>query len=175
MTNIRLTYDYTLNSIKVVKDSINQLKTKLTLILTISGVLVNFGKDLPAYIVSLECNQSIYPCLSCYLLKFLAYLFTIITIGLGLWGLSPVVGGEIILPEQLLAEEWNQAEEEDYLTALIQYLQTETLVIISKIREQKAIRLNWAIRTIVTAVILFLLDEMIFISIPVLGKFCAGI
>ena len=108
-------------------------------------------------------------------LKFLAYLFTIITIGLGLWGLSPVVGGEIILPEQLLAEEWNQAEEEDYLTALIQYLQTETLVIISKIREQKAIRLNWAIRTIVTAVILFLLDEMIFISIPVLGKFCAGI
>jgi len=144
MTNIRLTYDYTLNSIKVVKDSINQLNTKLTLILTISGVLVNFGKDLPAYIVSLECNQSIYPCLSCYLLKFLAYLFTIITIGY-------------------------------YLTALIQYLQTETLVIISKIREQKAIRLNWAIRTIVTAVILFLLDEMIFISIPVLGKFCAGI
>ena len=108
-------------------------------------------------------------------MKFLAYLFTIITIGLGLWGLSPVVGGEIILPEQLLAEEWNQAEEEDYLTALIQYLQTETLVIISKIRVQKAIRLNWAIRTIVTAVILFLLDEMIFISIPVLGKFCAGI
>ena len=108
-------------------------------------------------------------------MKFLAYLFTIITIGLGLWGLSPVVGGEIILPEQLLAEEWNQAEEEDYLTALIQYLQTETLVIISKIREQKAIRLNWAIRTIVTAVILFLLDEMIFISIPVLGNFCAGI
>ena len=39
MTNIRLTYDYTLNSIKVVKDSINQLNTKLTLILTI-GLLV---------------------------------------------------------------------------------------------------------------------------------------
>ena len=36
MTNIWLTYDYTLNSLKVVKDSINQLKTKLTLILTIS-------------------------------------------------------------------------------------------------------------------------------------------
>jgi hypothetical protein len=29
-------YDYTLNSLKVVKDSINPLKTKLTLILTIS-------------------------------------------------------------------------------------------------------------------------------------------
>ncbi len=39
MTNIRLTYDYTLNSIKVVKDSINQLNTKLTLILTISLLL----------------------------------------------------------------------------------------------------------------------------------------
>ncbi|BCU10594.1 hypothetical protein MAN88_11580 [Microcystis aeruginosa] len=39
MTNIRLTYDYTLNSIQVVKDSINQLNTKLTLILTI-GLLV---------------------------------------------------------------------------------------------------------------------------------------
>lgn len=36
MTNIRLTYDYTLNSIKVVKNSINQLNTKITLILTIS-------------------------------------------------------------------------------------------------------------------------------------------
>ncbi|CCI35863.1 Similarity (fragment) [Microcystis aeruginosa PCC 9701] len=29
-------YDYTLNSIKVVKNSINQLNTKITLILTIS-------------------------------------------------------------------------------------------------------------------------------------------
>jgi len=36
MTNIWLTYDYTLNSIKVLKESINQLNTKLTLILTIS-------------------------------------------------------------------------------------------------------------------------------------------
>ncbi|GAL92058.1 hypothetical protein N44_00346 [Microcystis aeruginosa NIES-44] len=43
MTNIQLTYDYTLNSLKVVKDSINQLNTKLTLILTIRGVLVNCG------------------------------------------------------------------------------------------------------------------------------------
>ena len=60
MTNIWLTYDYTLNSIKVLKESINQLNTKLTLILTISGVLVNFGKDLPAYIVSLDSNQSLY-------------------------------------------------------------------------------------------------------------------
>jgi hypothetical protein len=39
MTNIWLTYDYTLNSIKVLKESINQLNTKLTLILTI-GLLV---------------------------------------------------------------------------------------------------------------------------------------
>ena len=39
MTNIWLTYDYTLNSLKVVKDSINQLNTKLTLILTISLLL----------------------------------------------------------------------------------------------------------------------------------------
>ncbi|CCI07653.1 Similarity (fragment) [Microcystis aeruginosa PCC 7941] len=32
-------YDYTLNSLKVVKNSINQLNTKLTLILTISLLL----------------------------------------------------------------------------------------------------------------------------------------
>jgi hypothetical protein len=58
-------------------------------------------------------------------LKFLAYLLVIITIGLGLWGLSPVEGGKIILPEQLLAEEWNQAEEEDYLKALIGQFKSE--------------------------------------------------
>jgi hypothetical protein len=66
--------------------------------------MANFGKDLPAYIVSLECNQSIYPCLTCYLLKFWLF-YSQLLLNLGYWGLSPVVGGEIILPEQLLAEE----------------------------------------------------------------------
>lgn len=175
MTNIRLTYDYTLNSIKVVQDDIDKINTKLTLILTISGVLVNFGKDLPAYIVPLECNQSIYPCPSCYLLKFLAYFLIIMTICLGLWGLSTGSSGKIILPQQLLRDEWNQAEEEEYLTALIQYLQTETMLVLNNTRYWKAIKLEQATRTVVTAVILFLLDEIIVISIPVLGKICLGI
>ena len=55
MTNIRLTYDYTLNSIKVLKESINQLNTKLTLILTIglglvfAGQLIQLREKTPDY------------------------------------------------------------------------------------------------------------------------------
>lgn len=52
MTNIRLTYEYTLSSIKVVNESIDKINTKLAVVLTLSGVLVNFGKDLPGYSIT---------------------------------------------------------------------------------------------------------------------------
>ncbi|MBC6417896.1 MAG: hypothetical protein GDA44_03430 [Prochloron sp. SP5CPC1] len=166
MTNVKLTYEYTLNSIKVVDESIDKINTKLAVVLTVSGVLVNFGKDLPGYSIP---SGSDYPCLSCYLLKLIAYIFIIIAIATGLWGLSPVTGGKIVLPEQLLKDEWNLANEEDYMTALMEYLEKETLLVLIKIRVIKASRLNWAIRALATSVILFCLDEILAISIPVLG------
>ncbi len=49
MTNIKLTYDYTLNSIKIIREGIDKINTKLGLVVTLSGILVNFGKDLPGY------------------------------------------------------------------------------------------------------------------------------
>jgi hypothetical protein len=173
MTNIRLTYDYTLNSIKVIKENIDKINTKLAIILTLSGVLVNFGKDLPGDSIIVTCLDYPYPCRMCYLLKLLAYLLIIITIALGLWGLYPATGGQIILPEQLLEDEWNLADEEDYLTALVQYLEQETLLVLSKIEDQQQTRLNWAILTIAAAIILLGLDEILAISIPVLGNFCS--
>jgi hypothetical protein len=172
MTNIKLTYDYTLDSIKVVNESIDRINTKLAVVLTLSGVLVNFGKDLPGYFVLTTCSNFSYPCLTCYLLKLIAYSFAIIAIATGLWGLSPASAGKIVLPEQLLADEWNLATEEDYMTALIQYLEQETLLALNEIRDKKASRLDWAVRTIATAVILLGLDEILAISIPVFGKLC---
>jgi hypothetical protein len=172
MTNIKLTYEYTLDSIKVVNDSIDKINTKFAVVLTLSGVLVNFGKDLPGYSLLVTCNNSVYPCLSCYLLKLAAYIFIIVAIGMGLWGLYPAVAGKIVRPEQLLTDEWNLAEEEDYMTALIQYLEKETLLELSEIRDQKVSRLDWAVSAIATSVILLGLDEILAISIPVLGKFC---
>jgi hypothetical protein len=134
--------------------------------------LVNFGKDLPGYAVLTTCSNSRYPCLSCYLLKLLAYISIIGAIAIGLWGLSPASAGKIVLPEQLLSGEWNLAEEEDYMTALIQYLEKETLLVLSKIRDEKANRLGWAVHAIASAVIILGLDEILVISIPVFGKLC---
>jgi hypothetical protein len=128
MTNIKLTYDYTLNSIKVVNESVDKINTKLALVLTLSGILVNFGKDLPGYDLVISPTGLTYLCLSCYLLKLGAYILIIAAISFALWGLSPSTGGKIILPAQLLEDEWNLAEEEDYLTALIDYLERETLL-----------------------------------------------
>jgi hypothetical protein len=175
MTNIKLTYDYTLDSIKVVNESIDKINTKLAVVLTLSGVLVNFGKDLPGYFVLTLCRSSSYPCLTCYLFKFMAYICIIITIAIGLWGLSPSSAGKIVLPEQLLSDEWNLAEEEDYMTALIQYLEEETLLVLSKIRDQKASRLDYAVRLIAASVVLLGLDEILAISIPVLGNPCLNL
>jgi len=167
MTNIRLTYDYTLNSIKVVNESIDKINTKLAVVLTLGGVLVNFGKDLPGYSVSNACISSIYPCLTCYLMKLAAYILIVAAIAIALWGLWPSSGGKIVLPEQLLEDEWNLVEEEKYMTALIRYLEKETLLVLNEIRDLKASRLDWAIRAIASSVILLGLDEILTISIPV--------
>jgi hypothetical protein len=171
MTNVRLTYDYTLNSIKVVNESIDKINTKLAVVLTLSGVLVNFGKDLPGYFENTVCTSQIYPCISCYLMKLSAYVLIITAIAIALWGLWPSSGGKIVLPEQLLKDEWNLIKEEDYMTALIQYLEKETLLVLNTIRDLKASRLDWSIRSIASAVVLLGLDEILTISIPVLEKF----
>jgi hypothetical protein len=170
MTNIKLTYDYTLNSIKVVNESVDKINTKLGLVLTLSGILVNFGKDLPGYNLVIVKTELTDFCLSCYLLKLGAYILIIAAISFALWGLSPSIGGKIILPAQLLEDEWNLANEEDYMTALIGYLEKETLLVLNKFRDVKAGRLAWAIRSIASAVILLGLDEILAISIPVLQR-----
>jgi hypothetical protein len=172
MSNIKLTYDYTLSSIKVVSEGIDKINTKLAVVLTLSGVLVNFGKDLPGYSVAgIKSFSSTYPCLSCYLMILSAYILIITAIAMALWGLWPSIGGKIVLPEQLLEDEWNLAKEEDYLTALVKYLEKETLLVLNNIRDVKASRLDWAIRAIASAVILLGLDEILTISLPLLQEF----
>ena len=174
MTNIKLTYEYTLDSIKVVNSSIDRIRTNFTLIITLGGVLANFGKDLPGYreIISCKKVEITYPCLSCYLLKVIAYVCLIIAIGISLQGLTPSVGGKIILPKQLISEEWNQVEEEDYLYSLVEYLEKETLLVLNELRDYQAKRLKWAITSIAIAVILFGLDEIIGSSLPVFNNYC---
>jgi hypothetical protein len=64
----------------------------------------------------------------------------------------------------------NLIEEENYMKALIKYLEKETLLVLNDIRDIKASRLDWSIRAIASAVILLGLDEILTISIPVLQK-----
>ncbi|MEA5471358.1 hypothetical protein [Spirulina sp. 06S082] len=175
MTNIRLTYEYTLNSIKTVSESVDKINTKLTVLLTLSGILVNFGKDLPGSSILINCISEYYPCPACYLLKFVAYACFIIAIAIGLRGLLTATTGKIILPEQLLNDEWNLIDEENYLTALILYLEKETLLELQYIRQKQAGRFDWASRFLGTAVILLCLDEMLGLSIPILGHFCLNL
>jgi hypothetical protein len=132
--------------------------------------LVNFGKDLPGYNLVDGKMGLTYLCLSCYLLKLGAYILIIAAIVFTLWGLSPAIGGKIVLPAQLLEDEWNLANEEDYMTALVGYLERETLLVLNEFRDVKAGRIVLAIRSIAAAVILLGLDEIITISIPVFQK-----
>lgn len=68
-------------------ESIDKINTKLAIVLTFSGVLVNFGKDLPGYAVVTTSVNSTYPCLFCYLMKLSAYILIITAIAIALWGL----------------------------------------------------------------------------------------
>jgi hypothetical protein len=167
MNNVKLTYDYTLSSIEVVSESIARMNTKLASVLALSGVLINFGKDLPGLSMA-AIGSNVILCFSCYLLKLFAYLFIVTAFAFGLWGLSPVSAGSILLPTQLLSEEWNSSPEEDYLTALIQEMETETLLPLSQIRDQKADRLQWAVRAISASMLCLVIDEILSISLPVL-------
>ena len=94
-------------------------------------------------------------------MKLSAYILIITAIAIALWGLWPSIGGKIILPEQLLEDEWNLIEEENYMKALIKYLEKETLLVLNDIRDIKASRLDWSIRAIASAVILLGLDEIL--------------
>jgi hypothetical protein len=167
-TNIELTYNYTLDSIKVVEEGISKIKAKLIAVLTLSGVLVNFGKDLPGYTTEVECGSVAPPCLSCYILKITAYLLFVAALSLGLWGLNPATEGKIVLPKQLLTDEWNLASKEDYMTSLVEYLETETFLKLYELRRIKAIRLEWSIRCVAFGALLLGLDEMLATSLPIL-------
>lgn len=155
-------------------NSIDRIRTTFTLIITLGGVLANFGKDLPGYEETIDCQKTImnYPCLSCYILKIIAYICLIIAIGISLRGLNPSVGGKIILPEQLISKEWNEAEEEDYLYSLVEYLEQETLLVLNMLRDYQSTRLRWAIISVAIAVILFGLDEILGSSLPVFNNYC---
>jgi hypothetical protein len=61
------------------------------------------------------------------------------------------------------------------MTALIEYLEKETLLVLSKIRDKKASTLDWAVRAIAASVVLLILDEILVISIPILGKVCLNL
>jgi hypothetical protein len=167
MNNVKLTYDYTLSSIKVVSENIARTNTKLASVLALGGVLINFGKDLPSISMA-AIGDNVTLCFTCYFLKLFAYFLIIAAFVCGFLGLSPVGAGSILLPTQLLSEDWNLSSEEDYLTALIQEMETETLLPLSKILDQKACKLKWAVRAISASMLFLVLDEILSISLPVL-------
>ncbi|NJL82580.1 MAG: hypothetical protein HC890_05790 [Chloroflexaceae bacterium] len=170
MSNIKLTYQYTLDSIKIVTENIDKLNVRLGVVLTLAILLAGFGKDLPGF--DLCVGLDTYPCLTCLLTKFSAYALIVVAIGLGLWGILPENGGKIVLPKQLLSPEWNQASEEDYLTALVQYLESETLLVLDPIRSRKSQRLQWGIWALGIAALLLGLDEILAIGLSNLQEIC---
>lgn len=174
MTNIKLTYEYTLDSIQIISASIDRIRATFTSIVAIGGVLANFGKDLPGYQACISCQEATtyYPCLSCYVLKIIAYVFLIAAIGISLNGLFPRESGKIILPEQLMSDEWNEADEEIYLLSLVEFLEKETLLNLKKYSDDVSQKLSWAIGFFGATVILFGLDEILGSSLPVLAHVC---
>jgi len=174
MTNIKLTYQYTLDSIQIINASIDRIRATFTSIVAIGGFLANFGKDLPGYQASVSCKEIVinYPCLSCYILKIMAYFCLIVAIFISLQGLSPKEGGKIVLPEQLMSDEWNEAEEKIYLLSLVEFLEQKTLLVLKKYSDYESRRLSRAIGCLGATVILFGLDEILGSSLPVLGHLC---
>jgi len=57
---------------------------------------------------------------------------------------------------------------EDYMTSLVEYLETETFLKLYELRRIKAIRLEWSIRCVAFGALLLGLDEMLATSLPIL-------
>jgi hypothetical protein len=167
MTNIRLTYDYTRDSVKTASESIDKLNTKLTVVLTFGGALVNFSKDLPGYNVSFEGAPLQPPCISCYLFQVVAFALVFVAIAFGLWGILPAKAGRILLPTLLLEDSWNNENEEVYMTYFVQELEN-TLMELDSLGAKKSVRLNYAIRTIGGAILILILDKILSASLPVM-------
>lgn len=174
MTNIKLTYEYTLNSIKAASESVDKLNTKLTVTLTFSGILIKFGQDLPSYSTSIQCHTVEYPCITCSVLQLIAYALIVAAIVISLLGLLPTEAGKIVLPKQLLKDEWNKIEEEKYMIGLIRYLERETLLDLNKLGRNKREKLNYSMTAIGGAFLLLGFDKIIGISVPLLEKICTN-
>ncbi len=172
MTNTKFTYEYILNSIKSTTENIDKTNAKLALVLSFSGVLINFGKDLPGYSTLIQCQEIKYHCITCSVFQFVSYSLIIFAIATSLFGLLPTSAGEIILPSQLITEEWRELEEEEYFMTLIPYLEEKTLLDLNRLGTKKSKRLTYSIDFVGGAVILLGLDKILGVSIPIFEQFC---
>ena len=97
-SNIKLIYEDSESSLKVVRDDINTFNTRLSVLIGFNATLIRFAMDLPA---QFSCSMV---CYSCLWLKTLTLVLLIASIGISLWGILPKSQETLIYPKNQLAK-----------------------------------------------------------------------
>jgi hypothetical protein len=111
--NTKLIYEYTESAIKMQRESLDKLNTKLSGFLAFTGVLIKFCGDLPG-----KVNIYGLTCYSCLILTISAYICLSIAVLFLCLGLSVEPSFKVIPPEKLMEDKWyfaNNGEISDFI------------------------------------------------------------
>ncbi|MEO8890491.1 MAG: hypothetical protein ABI417_02980 [Coleofasciculaceae cyanobacterium] len=158
--NIALSYEYLNKSVTEIKSNIDNINTKLGLIVGFNATFIRFSSGLPDQTANLASGVDDYlVCYSCLILKIFFCIFLSLSIGTATWGLFPVKAITTLTPKQLL-ENANRASENDYKLSII-YFWEKIMPDLLKIREKKSTRLRYSIVLFAVSASLSALDVII--------------
>lgn len=153
--NIELIYSYTEYRLKLTKDDLNSLNTKLGSIIAFSGAAIGFSINLPnrAFI---EQVAEPYLCYSCLTLKILVCLCLVMSICISMFGFYPQAGGGMTPPKTLMDEYYYDTEENCRLVITKTWI--EALDELEKMRDSKSEFVKYSIFAFGGAAILAAFD-----------------
>ena len=153
--NTKLIYEYTESLIKIQRESLNRLDTKLSAFLAFTGVLVRFVSDFSEKITIHGLD-----CYSCICLTILAYICLSISALVLCLGLTAKQRGTIISPTVLMENDWYFAEH-DKISDYIISAWVEAEIDYKQIGIDKAKKLNLAICLIGVSLVILIISALI--------------
>jgi hypothetical protein len=159
--NIKHTYDYTLASIKGISDNIDVINTRLTIVLTLGGILLNFGNGLLDQAKLLKGINLDFLYNAFLIFHIVSCILIISSMIITLWELVSSKGGCIILPNKLTSEELKNTEEDRYLLSVIKFHEDNNILPLKELRDKKVLGFYWSVRIITFAMIFIGIEEII--------------
>ncbi|ACB50494.1 hypothetical protein cce_1144 [Crocosphaera subtropica ATCC 51142] len=154
-TNTDLIYSYTEEFLKLQRESLNRLDTKMSVFLAFTGVLVRFASDL-----SEKVTIEDFACYSCLLLQIITYIALGSSALILCLGLTTKLSGTVISPKALMKDRWYFADKNDISDYIISgWVQAEEEY--EKLGFEKGRKLNIAVWLIALSLICITLNILI--------------